>query len=143
MENDKIDKFVTYPLALKLEQLGFNEECECFWDDENTIDTFIFLDDGKNKNSTKEHPRIISAPLWQEAFDWFRDKYNLDSYVSKITYREWKLEINYILQNDSEEEWNKSKRFIDFKDNQKDARITCLEKLIELFASMRLGRVTQ
>lgn len=129
------NKFVPYKLAVKLKDLGFDEPC---------LGGFDYLTEGKepefklllfsvNKDDKYyEKRKQIPTPLWEDAFDWFRDKFNLDSYVRKITYREWQLEINYILQNDSEEEFKKSKKFIDFKGNQKDARITCLEKLIEI-----------
>src|SRR5690606_5142866 len=127
------EQFVPYELTVKLKELGFNEErlarywVVTEWEKlTGEIRLQLFLD------ASIEDKFLIKTPLWQQAFDWFREKYNLDSYVRKITYRNWKLEINYILQNDSKEEWEKYKKFQDYKDTQKEARRACLEKLIEL-----------
>lgn len=101
-----VNQFVPYELEVKLKELGCDR---------------------------KFYNGFANGILWQQAFDWFREKYNLDSYVRKVTYKKWKLEINYILQNDSKEEWEKYKKFQDYKDTQEEARQACLEKLIEIW----------
>src|SRR5690606_4689948 len=120
-------EFVPFYLAVRLKELGFDEECLGYY--RSPTNRIIY---GFELHNTPEHVLTVKAPLWQQSFDWFRERYNLDSYVRKITYRKWKLEINYILQNDSKEEWEKYKKFQDYKDTQKEARRACLEKLIEL-----------
>jgi len=62
-------EFVTYEIALKLKELGFNEEC-----------LGIYL----NKEFRFAHfSRQVSAeigqsaPLWQQVIDWFREKYKI------------------------------------------------------------------
>lgn len=75
-------QFVTCGIALKLKELGFNERCfaeytnqetliihyphECFYGYCN-IDEYDGID--SYSNST------ITAPLWQQAIDWLREKY--------------------------------------------------------------------
>lgn len=129
------DQFVPYELAVKLKELGFDEECfGCSYrdtPDQKSSLNIYFAKQPINNSSLKED-KGIALPLWQQAFDWFREKHNLDSYVRKITYREWKLEINYILQNDSKEEWEKYKKFQDYKEAYEEARKACLEELIKI-----------
>lgn len=116
--------FIPYELAVKLKELGFK-----FY----PLGYYSLLEGNKIIESKfYASDDFLEAPLWQQAFDWFREKYNLDSYVRRVTYKEWKFEINFILQNDSKEEWEKYKKFQDYKDTQKEAREACLEKLIKL-----------
>lgn len=63
------EQFVPYEQALGLKELGFNEECiSRYW-------TNIFqLRSPENFNSENSKIDSVSAPLWQQAFDWFRDK---------------------------------------------------------------------
>ena len=67
MENhlDISKNFISYDLALKLKELGFNEECFGVYYNK---DGDVRIYDGKEKGD---------APLWQQAFKFIRDKYNL------------------------------------------------------------------
>ena len=87
-----IEQFVTYEIALKLKELGFDEECFAifFKGILNNGRTVNYISDDwqssfyKNKiNSESNSIDIVSAPLWQQAFDWFREKHNM--YI-EITY---------------------------------------------------------
>lgn len=62
------NQFVTYEIALKMKELGFDEECLGNYG-EKSKDLFIFPD-SQLKRLT------IKAPLWQQAIDWLREKYN-------------------------------------------------------------------
>ena len=65
-------EFVTYEQALALKELGFDEPCFSFYID---VDKFLYTNQkwlDYNLNS-----RRISAPLYQQAFRWFREKYRL------------------------------------------------------------------
>ena len=66
--------FVEYEEALALKELGFDEPCLKFWNcsydrNDNTKTLSLF------KN---EHIGSVNAPLYQQAFKWFREKYELD-----------------------------------------------------------------
>lgn len=69
------EQFVPYNIAVKLKELGFNEECLA------TIDQTEYL----HIKGTKNNPRasmmydIIKAPLWSQVFDWFEEKHKLYS----------------------------------------------------------------
>ncbi len=66
------EQFVPYEQALELKELGFDEECFKMWLGKDTLRNEGF------KNSTKGlSNRVCSAPLWQQAFDWFADRFDL------------------------------------------------------------------
>jgi hypothetical protein len=61
-------EFISYEQALELLKLGFTEEC--------------FLDYSVEKQLTNKWSLgLIPAPLYQQAFRWFREKHNLDHFV--------------------------------------------------------------
>jgi hypothetical protein len=60
-------EFVEYTDALELKELGFNEPCFGYYRYEE------LLIQGQSKNS--DHGFSISAPTYQQAFRWFREKY--------------------------------------------------------------------
>lgn len=82
------DQFVPYELALKLKELGFDEPCIMYYnnddylnigtDDDYWGDYTGFIKWNSMPNSPwKPFKPLTSAPLWQQAFDWFREKYGL------------------------------------------------------------------
>ena len=84
-------QFVTYEIALKLKELGFDEECLAYYDinilfpveqplpDEfNTTKTNnIYYDNDFHYPLIKLEDDIIIAPLYQQVTDWFRKKHNI------------------------------------------------------------------
>jgi hypothetical protein len=65
---DMKKEFVTYELALKLKELGFDEPCLAYY--EGVELTHGMLNDIGKK-------RYLQTPLFQQAFRWFREKYEL------------------------------------------------------------------
>ena len=75
-------QFVTYEIALKLFKLDFNEKCLATY----SYNTQLY-DKGRFELKTTPEPfyfpevnllpRFILAPLWQQAIDWAREKYNI------------------------------------------------------------------
>jgi len=83
-------QFVTHEIALALKELGFDEPCLKYWLKENNLQNASF-NWGKEKGYyTNSHinkyidPEVNSctAPLWQQAIDWFREEYNLNIWIS-------------------------------------------------------------
>ena len=66
------NQFVTYQIALKLKELGFNEEFTTF------DSTFYYINGGIGR-CNDEYRRIflekeyVLAPLWQQVIEWFRE----------------------------------------------------------------------
>ena len=109
--------FLPHDLALELKELGFNESC---------LGKFYYnqLEIGGNwcNNDFKEDPDVfISAPLYQQAFRWFREKYFIVSYIvphnGKYTYN--------IISNSIKSERNGFETY-------EEAELECLKKLIEI-----------
>jgi len=72
-------EFIPYEQALALKELGFDEPCFGFYDEslyfpnnENQYGTFC--------NQPLDVPSC-SAPLYQQAFRWFREKYGLRFFI--------------------------------------------------------------
>jgi hypothetical protein len=124
-------EFIPYKLALELKQLGFDEPCFGYYYTLNGKD-WKFADD-KQYDSLDEFYNIgsmftISAPLYQQAFRFFHNKYRLHIGFSKRISR------------NNEDYWASDIHFIDthipqhtvFADTYEDAELACLEKLIEI-----------
>ena len=116
-------EFVPYELAVKLKELGFDEPCfGRYWIKE------FQLRSPKNYNAPTEKIDSVSAPLFQQAFRLFREKYNLICRVNVTSYgctldkQEFYCEITSKNGTASYEIFN----------TYEEAELDCLEKLIEL-----------
>ena len=67
------EQFVTYEIALKLKELGFNEKCFGYFGIQNEVEIEISY----NSDLNLIRRNFISAPLWQQVIDWFKEKYNI------------------------------------------------------------------
>lgn len=64
------EQFVSYNIAFKLKNLGFDEKCLGFYD----IQTKDFVLDNTKDGIAYKFPEIfLAAPLWQQVIDWFRE----------------------------------------------------------------------
>jgi len=123
--------FVPYELAVKLKELGFDEPClACYLDS-------VFVIKLQSQNSEFEYfnnttfsfnEKSFSAPLWQQAFDWFRETKNLFSIVNwyRVNGNPDREFLYYI---DVFEVGSETKNGFE---TYEVARTACLEKLIEL-----------
>ena len=107
--------FVTYEQAVKLKELGFDESCFGYY--ENGV--FIFWYDSKQETELLLN---CSAPLKQQVFRWFREKYNLLSLIFKDEIHYW-----FEVEKDIHQECT-SKGF----DSYEEAENACIDKLISL-----------
>jgi len=84
------EQFVPYDIALKLKELGFNQDCLAIWDNQSKE---IFIND-TTEIPIEDLPFVFTlAPLYQQAFEFFRDNYSLyiqihrdQSNTNQITY---------------------------------------------------------
>lgn len=77
------NQFVTFEIAKKLKELGFNEPCLACYDACDLLSTYsksIFKP--LNYNNDNSSPHTISAPLWQQVIEWFVEKQNIEIQVS-------------------------------------------------------------
>jgi hypothetical protein len=73
------DQFVTYEIAKKLKELGFNEPCFTCYSKKNQSDKEckLFDDEISIHNWNEYSGQTYSSPLWQQAIDWLREKHDI------------------------------------------------------------------
>ena len=135
-------QFIPYELALEIKALGFNEPCFAIWSgfDENnfsvtdTVRLFSskFSIDGTQSNTLyiNSTDNRVSAPLWQQAFDWFREKgfrFNIQSH------RYTSVEFFMVELYDGKRTTELFGKSLTYE----EARLECLKKLIEIVKNER------
>ena len=72
-------EFIPYEQALALKELGFNEPCFAYYNGYKELDHLMpeRVVVGRNYNGDT----ITSAPLFQQAFRWFREKYKMQAEI--------------------------------------------------------------
>jgi hypothetical protein len=110
-------EFIPYEQALALKELGFDEPCFGYYYsmDNKKIGLEMYID------VQHQDTYFVQAPLYQQAFRWFREKHNLDSWVKKSKKDDYIFEIF---------NWGK-----DSWDFYEEAELECLKKLIEIVKS--------
>jgi len=122
--------FVPYELSLKMKQLGFDEPCfgRYYYKESypmlnpNSGETELVFEFGQYIKQTEI---TILAPLYQQCFRWFREKYNLKGHVEPVEYLDgtpdtyhWSIFNNCNSGNDQL--------------THEEAELACLEKLCEI-----------
>ncbi len=144
-------EFVPYEESLALKNLGFNELCSHEYnlcDDDEIIleyhedgitNTYleVLTDEINDENIENEDIKLIdpsfTAPLYQQAFRWFREKYNYWSYIFPYIH---KKDWNYHIQYYDTEMWGAADIDSGFK-TYEEAELECLKKLIEIVKNER------
>ena len=70
-------EFVTYEIAVKLKELGFDDDCFAYKLGENSPISFCLMcgiDTNYLKNSKIEIEGAVCLPLWQQATRWLREQ---------------------------------------------------------------------
>ena len=133
------EQFIPYEQALELKKLGFNEKCfksyrqqiKHEWYDLRSSENIIFNEDEKiilsNGKIYSDEKYLCDAPLWQQAFDWFREKHGLCYFINhsgRGYCSGW------------EDLGNNEHGFGNYS-TYEEARIECLKKLIELCKNVK------
>ena len=124
-------EFLSYDLALELKKLGFDESCFAFYglsrDDYKTIRLSIFQNLKTDYLPDVHHLDVTcDAPLYQQAFRFFREKYMLSGeiYIFKNI---WNFDIEDI--NNSIQLYTSD---ITSYSTYEEAELECLVKLIDI-----------
>jgi len=113
-------EFIPYEQALALKELGFDEPCFGCYGHQNDL----WCENPVNSKLDIPEDNIL-APLYQQAFRWFREKYSYQSFISpsnELTY----LAYDFTLK--GFDGYFKSKQF----KTHEEAQPECLKKLIEI-----------
>lgn len=126
-------EFIPYTQALALKELRFDEECFYFLKHKDKLPKLMLDTIGYfNKQNIDIY---CSAPLYQQAFRWFRKEYKLESSIQRMppeVYGKGKGYIkNYMLYIWAEN-LNPRGQFTLHFDTYEEAELECLKKLIEI-----------
>ena len=142
------EQFVSYEIALKLKELGFDEKClaSYYTDDErnyakdgtydcrqkisSSIDFDPFKEEFDNFYINSNETYYVSAPLWGQVIDWFRDKYNLVSEIfhnPEYEWKNWKYRFYW-----TTERLRLSNISDGHYETYEEAELACIKKLIEI-----------
>jgi len=97
-------EFISYEEALALKELGFNEPCLFAYnqDDENKLMTAPQLSSyqiNTGKNSDIGKINKVTAPLYQQAFRWFRENYELICNIDIYSYSHTETNFEFDITN--------------------------------------------
>jgi len=112
-------EFIPYEQALELKELGYDEECLAWY---NNRDIFI---QESNNNRFITLQKNCSAPLYQQAFRWFREKHNLKSCIMFRTSMEDNKEYYDWLIKGQEVVYRHFNTY-------EEAELACLQQLIKI-----------
>ena len=115
-------EFIPYGQALELKELGFDEECLSYYEGESFSYHLATMTSGDDY--------IIPAPLYQQAFRWFRDKKLCDGSVC----RHGEADGSYSYRWDIVHEYGvyEERHFKLGYKTYEEAELACLKKLIEI-----------
>ena len=139
-------EFVSYEQAVALKELGFEDDCMGMWAIQYPLKDFDTgaivqrinevkiphpvvskFDVDLENNISKDGAYYALAPLKQQAFRWFREKYGLLGYVDSDTQEygiEYSYHVNILKEGDT---WFKL-----YIDTYEKAENACIEELITL-----------
>jgi len=115
------NEFIPYEQALALKELGFDEECFSFY---NAIGE-LYESEGYYLYSHNVHKDEVIAPLYQQAFRWFRVRHGLRHFIfgkDTVTNEYDNGHYNAVVQSS----------LVYHCDTYEEAELACLKKLIEL-----------
>ena len=128
------EEFIPYKQALALKELGFDEPCLGLFKFDNLSLEYPYLTNTGLSNSNLD--KYCSAPLYQQAFRWFKDKHNLhaEPYTADMGAIEYCFQIRdlysekYVYDNFK----GAGSSYIGTFNTPEEAELECLKKLIEI-----------
>ena len=96
------DKFLPIEPALQMKEIGFDEQCLAVFYHKGDLTEFYMyhkkffhtLNVCKNSELTEKFPNYLATPLYQDAFEWFRDEHGLEGKVERAedyTWYKWEV----------------------------------------------------
>jgi len=114
------NEFVPYEQAVELKELGFDEKCYRGYDKNQ----MLFYSEQENGHELNYSVGMnVSAPLYQQAFRWFREEYALDSYIRPNLVYDVPKTYQYNINDNIDDVWYNT---------YEEAELACLIKLIQI-----------
>lgn len=126
-------QFVPYELAVKLKELGFDDLCLARF---NGGGFYMLPAYDPLRNSEIKEPWFCTAPLWQQAFDWFRTNHDIIAWINP-SYSCYNL--NIVKYNKIKDKNINIADGLEFKDfiSYEECLKECLEKMIKILENER------
>lgn len=124
-------EFIPYSQALALKELGFDEPCFGYYTGDIK---HLVIRANMGRRNEDLNDVVCTAPLYQQAFRWFREKYDLGNYIfpkrvnKKTKWKYQTLFIEEVSANHLPMQLEPSKCFKTYE----EAELECLKKLIEV-----------
>jgi hypothetical protein len=120
-------EFIPYEQALALKELGFDEPCMGWYLPEiankGNMPSVIL---GSYMNKWNKFGDRLSAPLYQQAFRWFREKYKLQAEIL------WRGDMECFCYKTGKFKYGSHDFSKDDYKTYEEAELACLRKLIEI-----------
>jgi len=128
-------EFIPYAEALALKELGFDEPCIATYRQWDGGEPYLHLDtDIEADNFTIE----CDAPLYQQAFRWFREKYsNIEFSLPLKKQKDLGIFWGGFIQTEND---NFGKSYGSNFKTYEEAELECLKKLIEIVKNRNNGK---
>ena len=128
-------EFVPFDRSLKLKELGFNESClggYIYLQGSGTFELAFYKDRNVDFNTTSNI--YVSAPLYQQCYRWFREKYNLYQDISVFAWNYDKKQLGFSIRTYLNPVNIETERKVygEVYETYEEAELACLDKLIEL-----------
>jgi hypothetical protein len=131
-------EFIPYEQALALKELGFNEECFAhFVKHYDEIKCILNSDDFDEWWTNNSDNLNVKAPLYQQAFRFFREKYNLViQYIPhEMDDEDGQSNLHHKYKISEYDSWRGGRRNTvetELNEDFEEAELECLKKLIEI-----------
>jgi len=113
-------EFIPYEQALELKELGFDEPCLAFYNGKFLESTSYDFDN----DTSKDIGLCIVAPLYQQTFRWFREKYEITYSIDGAK--------DYVTVSIDAQEYGEYGELDGAYDTYEEAELACLKNLIEI-----------
>jgi hypothetical protein len=139
------NEFITYEQSLELKELGFDEECLFAYYGKSDLSNFKESDYelcGDRHNSSFKEDGRVSAPLYQQVFRWFREKYNLRGFIGfRPNVKQFDCHVYDMSL--SGKEYVKQRTHEEFQKNPKvgtyeEAELECIKELIKIVKQQKI-----
>jgi hypothetical protein len=112
------NEFIPYEQALALKKLGFDEPCfGGYYSNQDNVNLWFFKEAKNSDRDERVREGFATAPLYQQAFRWFREKHGLRHFIEYDNGH-----YNAVVQSS----------LVYYCDTHEEAELACLNRLIIL-----------
>lgn len=138
------NEFIPYELAVELKVLGFDERCLAGYRNYGGIKLMTTIKNAsypiiENIGYGKyghQNNHVVKAPLYQQAFDWLREKHYLYAVLIPTITMDWTFKITTVIMNQVEVPPYKEVHFYDYS-TYEEVRSESLKTMIQMIKEIK------